>query len=348
LAFFARCNINDFTLRKFYWTFTYLILCLVFVGCNNNAHDIDIESVEINVEVDRFDKKLFKQPVEQTINQYKSYNSYFFKIFTEEIIAVGEVSSPNLSQNLYSFVNDAEVFKIYNDVQIEFEDLEPQINEITEALRYYNYHFPNKITPNLITYISGFNYGVLALDSNIAIGLDMFLGKDYPYYVNLQFPLYKREKLEKRKMPFAAIEGWLKSEFQLEVQNQSCLSKMVSTGKILYAMDAMFPFGADSMKINYSPRQMQWANENQIAVWTYLIDNNLLYNKNYGETFKLFNDGPFTSMFKLGSAPRIGEYMGWQIIRSFMQNNPDVSLSELMKIEDEQYILVKSNFKPKK
>ena len=193
-------------MRKFYLGFAYLILCLVFVRCNNNVHDVDIESVEINVEVDRFDKKLFEQPIAQTITQYKSYNKYFFKIFIEEIIAVGEVSSPNLNQNLTMFFNDAEVSKIYNDVQKEFEDFQPQIDEITQALRYYKFHFPNKLTPNIITYISGFNYGVLALDSNIAIGLDMFLGKDYPYYVNLQFPLYKREKLEKRKMPYAAIE----------------------------------------------------------------------------------------------------------------------------------------------
>lgn len=318
------------------------------LGCESNVHDVDIETVNVSLKVDRFDQKLFENTIEQSVEEYKIQNKYFFKIFVEEIVGVGEVTNPNLKQNLSLFKEDPEVVQIYTDVQKEFEDFEPIKKEIETALKYYKYHFPKKTIPNLVTYISGFNYGVLALDSNIAIGLDMFLGKNYSYYINLQFPLYKREKLDKRKIPFAAMEGWLKSEFQKEIANQSSLSKMVEAGKILYALDAVFPFAADSVKINYSPKQMDWANENELAVWTYLIDNNLLYNKNYGETFKLFNDGPFTSMFKLGSAPRIGEYMGWMIIRSFMQNNPNVSLSELMKMDDEQFILVKSNFKPKK
>jgi hypothetical protein len=39
--------------------------------------------------------------------------------------------------------------------------------------------------------------------------------------------------------------------------------------------------------------------------------------------------------------------VGWQIIRSYMENNPEVSLQELMKMTDVNLIFSKSGYKPK-
>jgi hypothetical protein len=46
------------------------------------------------------------------------------------------------------------------------------------------------------------------------------------------------------------------------------------------------------------------------------------------------------------SPGRIGVWMGWQIVNSYMKHN-DVSLQELLKI-DEDIIFTKSKYKPKK
>jgi len=46
------------------------------------------------------------------------------------------------------------------------------------------------------------------------------------------------------------------------------------------------------------------------------------------------------------SSDRIGQYMGYRIVSTFMENN-DVSLQQLMEI-DSKTIFEKSRFKPKK
>jgi hypothetical protein len=63
---------------------------------------------------------------------------------------------------------------------------------------------------------------------------------------------------------------------------------------------------------------------------------------------KYTSDGPFTSVLSKQAPARIGHWVGWQIIRQYMNNNPDVSLEQLMQENDAQAILKKSKYKPRK
>jgi uncharacterized protein YjaZ len=56
-------------------------------------------------------------------------------------------------------------------------------------------------------------------------------------------------------------------------------------------------------------------------------------------------DGPFTSGFAEESPARTGSWLGWQIVKDYMDNN-DVTLKELLKDTDSQKILEKSGYKP--
>ncbi len=60
-------------------------------------------------------------------------------------------------------------------------------------------------------------------------------------------------------------------------------------------------------------------------------------------------DGPFTAGLgdKNESAPKLGVWIGWQMVRKYMLENPDVTLQQLMADTDAQKILVKSKYKPK-
>jgi len=47
------------------------------------------------------------------------------------------------------------------------------------------------------------------------------------------------------------------------------------------------------------------------------------------------------------SPGRLGRYVGWQIVRAFMDKNPEVTLTELLDIPADE-IFKKSNYKPEK
>ena len=64
---------------------------------------------------------------------------------------------------------------------------------------------------------------------------------------------------------------------------------------------------------------------------------------------KYLTEAPFTPGIgeKNESAPKLGIYIGWQIVKKYMKKNEDVSLQDLMKNANYQEILTRSKYKPK-
>jgi hypothetical protein len=61
------------------------------------------------------------------------------------------------------------------------------------------------------------------------------------------------------------------------------------------------------------------------------------------------DDGPFTlaNGVPQKSAPRLGEYIGWKIVKSYLDAHPEVDLPTLLRNKDYQQILNESQYKPK-
>jgi len=61
------------------------------------------------------------------------------------------------------------------------------------------------------------------------------------------------------------------------------------------------------------------------------------------------NEAPFTPGLgeKNESAPRLGIWTGWQIVRQYMENHADITLQQLMANNDAQTILNDSKYRPK-
>ena len=122
---------------------------------------------------------------------------------------------------------------------------------------------------------------------------------------------------------------------------------MIEQGKKLYFIEAMNPTLPDSIILGYSTSQMEWAQDNEGAVWAAVVGNNMLYSNNVDNRRLLFNDGPFTAAFAEEAPARLGDFLGLKIVRSFMTNN-DETLQNLMQTNDYQGVFQKSQYKPRK
>jgi hypothetical protein len=112
-------------------------------------------------------------------------------------------------------------------------------------------------------------------------------------------------------------------------------------------MDLVLPDVDDSLKIAYTSVQIEWCEKNEADIWKYFIDNNLLYSTNKMDFYrKYFSEAPFTSGFPQDSPGRIGVWLGWQMVRTYMQNNTEISLEKLLSQTDAQFILKHSKYKP--
>ena len=326
-----------------------LLLITFGISCGNNPLDIDVSHVQITLEVNHFEKDLFQSQGTFSADAIQKLNTKypsFFQDFTRNVINIGTMEHPSFPNRLSSFVLDPDINQIHKDAKNLYADFSPYETHLKNAFQYYKYYFPDKTIPKIITYISGFNYAVITDDNYLGIGLDMFLGKDYPTYPQLGYPMYKINSMTKAPLVVGAVMGWIATEFELEETQANLLTEMIHQGKILYLLDALMPKTDNTLKINYSLAQLSWCENNEEQIWFFFIDNKLLYNKETKEILKYMGEAPFTQGFPEGSPGRVGHWLGWQIVKAYMKNNPTVTIPQLMQENDAQKILTQSKYKP--
>jgi hypothetical protein len=332
-------------------TAKYLIIItigLIFYSCKNDPLDIDVSSVDVTLNVKRFDQQLFgyEKITDKEVDELaKKYNP-FYTAFIENIVSIGNVNDPSVYYYLNNFTHDKNIKSVQKDIDNLYNDFNDYEIGLKEAFQHYKLYFPNKNIPQIIAYNSGFNYAVVTDSSYLGIGLEMFLGDKYPAYKQLGLPQYKIASMTNKHLVSSVMLGWISTEFELEQANADLLTEMVHQGKLLYVLDALIPTEEDSIKINYTNKEVKWSNANEKQVWFYFIDNDLLYTKETKEIIKYMGEAPFIQGFPEGSPGRIGHWIGWQIVKAYMDNNQELSLTDLIKEKDAQKILNKSKYKP--
>jgi len=322
-----------------------------FASCTPNSHEVDISGIASDVNIKRFEKDLATSLREGSITDLtslrKQYGS-FFDMFTFQVLTIPQGNDSSVAANLNLFVSDSEIREIYNKVDSVFNDFEDVKKGIDLFLRHYQYYYPEKVVPEVVTYVSAFNYAVIATDSVIGIGLDMFLGEESEFYPRLGIPKYMSEKFKREYILPSVIKGWFQSDHEQSEVKKEFLSQMIYQGKMQYYLDVMAPLLHDTLKTGYSEKQLLWCRENESRIWSFFIEKKLLFSSDASEYSKFINEGPASSGFSPDAPGKLGAYMGWQIVQAYMKENKDIKLDALITEQDALKILEKSGYKPKR
>jgi uncharacterized protein YjaZ len=99
--------------------------------------------------------------------------------------------------------------------------------------------------------------------------------------------------------------------------------------------------------MGFTPDEMSWCTENEARIWAHLVDEELLFKTEYMTINKWINQAPFVAGIPKESPGRLGQWVGWQIVRAYMNENPSITVQELMQNDNAQDILNRSKYKPK-
>ena len=328
-----------------------ILVVVCFISCQQDRLDIPVPKNGVKITMQRFDKEIFNTAID-SLNIYhplwhKKYGE-FYERYVENILRLGLANDPALGYHFSHFLNDKYVKELYQDCAKKYAEITSIEQQLSNAFNYYRHYFPDKKIPEVLTYISGMQYKVVVTPKTLGIGLDMFLGSNYENYSKSGFPKYLIQSMNPENLVPDAIRGWISTEFDYETDPKDLLTAFVRQGKIMYVTDALLPHTPDSLKIAYTKNQLIWCKANEFEIWAHFVDEQLLYNSSEKKMAQYLSEGPFTSGFQKESPSRIGVWVGWKIVRSFMNNNPNVSLAELMKMDNAQVLLKKSKYKPKK
>lgn len=334
----------------------FFFLIIATTSCTNQDafKRPDVSKINLEVKIERFDEQL------NSINQGEvaKYNKiwqenypYFYPDYTINMLEIGSPEDSIRSvDNLKTVLQNKDYNALSKAVARTFPNLDKQEKELTQAFKYIKYYFPDYQLPKLIAFIGGFSFQTPVGEDYVGIGLDMFLGADSEFYPALvqNIPLYISRRFTPENISPRVVETILREDLIVEPTTaNNTLQYMIHNGKILYAMDMLLEGAKDEAKIGYSQEQLAWAKRYQKDIWAWFIEENLLYNSDYPRIQKYFSEAPFTP--ELGenneSSPKLGTYIGWMIVRKYMERNPEVTLTMLLENMDAQQILEDSKFK---
>jgi len=329
-----------------------LITLLLLPSCTSNKLDVDVSAIEIkDFEVLRLERDLFSMsPDSLDVQTEKMLTRYgnFYVSFVTRIINDGGIKDSSYNDNLKRFIADKDMREVYKECEKVHSDLSDFKEQLKDVFAHYKYYFPVKELPKTITYMSGFNYSVSYTDNAVGVGLEMHLGSNNKFYQMIQFPQYKTMTMTKDYLAIDYVKGWASAMYEPAKGKEDFLHQVVHAGKILYFMDAMMPLVADTMKIGYTQKQLEWCELNEYNMWAYFIQNKLLYETDNTTIQKFTGEGPFTAAFNKEAPARVGQWIGWQMVRAYMNRENAPTLEQLMNEKDAQKIMTASKYKPKK
>lgn len=218
--------------------------------------------------------------------------------------------------------------------------------EFRKAFAHIKYYYPHFQPPRIKTVITGLDTDLYVTDSLIVVGLDFFLGDNATYRPKTYDYLMRRYDPDDIVPSCMLIYGISPRFNQTDLKDRTVLADMIAYGKSFYFAKHMLPCTPDSVLIWYTPEEIVGAHQNEDLIWARFVQDKVLFSTNVMDKKNYLGDRPVTTQVGEKCPGRIGQWVGWQIVKEYMDHHPDTSLPELMQMRDAQSLFKSSNYRP--
>ena len=312
-----------------------ILITLLLVGCTSNSKvEQDIAKIPIDFELIRFDKIFGNATVNDLPGLKSKYPLFFPERFGDSIWEQRMVDSLQIG------LNEAVL-----DVFPSEEKLEEELQALFQHIKYY---FEDFDTPKVYATTSDVDYKnkVIVADSLLIIELDTYLGSEHYFYTDIS--RYITKTMQPAMVTSDVATAYSRNYVQVPRQ-RTLMEQMIYFGKQLYLKDLWLPNTNDAIKIGYTESELLWTQENEAYIWSFFVEGELLFSTDTKLAGRFINPAPF-SKFKLEldneSPGMVGRYIGWQIVRSYMEKN-SVTPQQLMTTSADE-LFKNSKYKPRK
>lgn len=323
---------------KFYFNrlLSLFIIAILVISCKKESKlEKEIASIGIEVDIERFDR-LFSTSSPSNLKALQTAYPFMFSQKYSDTFWIAKM-------------NDTLQKQLFNEVDEAYPNMDGTKQEIESLFNHLKYHFPEFKIPRIITTTSDVDYRnkVIVTDTIVIVSLDTYLGSDHEFYQGIQ--QYIAADMNKEQIVVDLADGYAK-RFIRRPHGKTLLDEMIYHGKLLYFKDVMIPFKTEAERIAYTQDQLEWAKANEHYMWRYLVERELLYSTDSRLPSRFIIDAPFSKFYleeiDTESPDKIGQYLGWQIVRAYMDQN-EVPLANLFNASTEE-IFNNSKFKPRK
>jgi len=351
-------------------TFQYPFILLFFISlflnsCNDTGEKIpDVSNINVTLKTYRFDLDLYAidtNHIGEGLQTLKVKYPDFLNYFLDTVMAYninGNYSDTvkGIRDGLRPFLTFKDFKGLEDTIKKHYPDSKETDAALTEAFRFMKYYLPDYQAPRVIYLDMGLsNWPSFPLDkTTFCIGLDMFLGDQFPHYKSIGVPGYMLSHVRKDYLPVSLFSTIYKSIYPFNSDDKTLLDLMIQKGKEQYFLHKIFPRKTDSLLFGFTQMQVDWCNANEALIYNFFIHENLLYNKESHSIMPYINDGPFAKGLEAStdtikySPGNIGTWLGYKIVAAYMVKHPTFSLSELLNRQtDPAKFLDEAKYRPK-
>jgi len=322
-----------------------LILSVIIISCGKeNRWKIELPQEKVELEITDISKDFFDTNIPLAEVQQK-YPFFFLDTVSNETWE--KQRKHPFERAVYDSV--VNVFQRYGKLETDLEEL----------FTYYKYYFPQQTIPHVYTFSSTLQENIFypviygAKEGLMFIALDGFLGSGnqlYKQQSSIQVYDYMVQNMNPENLAPAVVQAIGQEIVPLNIRQQTFIDLIIDEGKKLVLADALLPETSDELKIGYTKEQLSWAIANEGDIWNYFVEQNMVFDSDKSLRERFLQPAPFSKFaneIEQDSPGRIGVWIGWQICRKYLDENPEMTLEQFIN-QDTQVIFKESKYKPKK
>lgn len=329
-------------------------------GCSSQKSVPDVSGINVPLQLQRFEQDFFNidtNNIEAGVPALHQEYPYFLGNFVQHILGLSLQEPEKTNEAIRIFLRDYRLVKDTADqVFGNFSSIE---KEIIQGLKYAKYYFPDYPLPEkIITFIGpldaifqtplGKTGDVITQDA-LAVALQLHLGENASLYqsqvAQTIFPRYVSRRFTPDYIAVNSIRNVV-DDIYPGAPPRSLLDHAIDKGKRVYLLDKFMPYTPDFVKTGYTAKQLKDCYANEGLIWSFLAQNDLIFQTDPLRIQSYVEEGPYTQELGEGSPGNIALFIGWQIVKKYMETFPETSLPALLET-DAQTILHQSKYKPK-
>lgn len=326
--------------------FAFLSLGTIFSSCKKETEecqlDEDILNTDIEIGIVRLENEFFSAKTSEDFTYLFENHPYFAEKY---LLTATYTSKEELATELLAAHQDTLMRELYDEVMIHYPDLTGLEKDLSNAFKYIKHYFPEFKVPKVYTFVSGFSSDLYIDEEMIVIGLDYFLPADHRFQAP-DLPDYIAKRYEAKYIVPMIVTAISSAYNKTDLKQNTLVAEMIYYGKAYHFTKAILPCTPDEYIIGYTTEEVAACFDNEVMIWSYFVENDLLFETNPFEIRKYTGEAPSTVEISPDAPGRVGRWLGWNIVDDY-QFNKDVTLRELMEESDTEKIFKLSGYKPR-
>lgn len=182
--------------------FVVSLLLFVCFGCEFNLRTKADKVSPTTVAVERYDRIQSLYLTTGDFSALQQMNTSYpmqTRTLVEDVLKIGRVNDPEINSKFLNFYQDTVLQALINEAEQQYVTMDDINDGLTEAFARLKHELPDLEYPMVYAQIGALDQSIVVGNNTIGIGLDKYLGADYPlyksYYPESQRALMKRSMI---------------------------------------------------------------------------------------------------------------------------------------------------------